>query len=122
LIHRAHLHKIGQIKAIMEEPTTLKGRQFFVPVEAKVGLTRSENMLKWKPTTTYAEIAAFEKKHFEAKFPKDGSAMLDELANLNLDETLIADLSKQLAQFGEQDESDLNDDPELVSMDEDFST
>jgi hypothetical protein len=82
LIHRAYLHKIGQIKAIMEEPTSIKGRQFFVPVEAKVGLTRSENMLKWKPTTTYAEIAAFEKKHFEPKFPKDGSAMLDELAEL----------------------------------------
>lgn len=85
LIHKSALGKIEEIKRIMEEPITLKGRTFFVPVNAEVGLTDGKHMLPWRPDITYEEIVAHEHKEYDAKFPKGNDAILNMLGNISLD-------------------------------------
>jgi DNA polymerase I-like protein with 3'-5' exonuclease and polymerase domains len=83
LIHKSALHLIPKIKAIMEEPLTLKGRTFFVPTALEVGLTDGKRMMPWREDITYEEVVAHEKKTYEKKFPKGAAGLLQQLSNLN---------------------------------------
>lgn len=106
LVHRSHLHKIAEIKRIMEKPVTVKGRTFFVPVAVECGLTDGKKMLPWYDGIKYEEIVAHEKKTYAEKFPEGNAALLKQLEGLNF-------LGEQLDQFEDQDNETSQQDSEL---------
>lgn len=115
LIHRTAMHKIQAIKDVMEEPCTLHGRTFRVPVSAKVGLTWSgDNMAEWYPNMPFSEIEVYEEKAFAKKFPKHSMQMLETLASLNFDDTALAGIEEDLAKFEAQDLENENGEFELT--------
>jgi len=109
LVHKSALGKIAEIKRIMEQRITIKGREFFVPVNIEVGLTDGKKMLPWREDITYEEIAAHEKKTYAEKFP--ATNMDQFINNMNMIDFDMDALDKELAsRFG--DEQDLEEEAE----------
>ena len=83
LVHKDHMHKLGEVKRIMEQKFEIKGREVSVKASVAVGLTWSkEIMMKWTPQTTYEEICAYEREHFGNKFSDEN--FLDTMRNFVL--------------------------------------
>lgn len=106
LIHKSVLHeKIRAIKAIMEKPCTINGREFVVPVAVECGLTDGKKMVPYHDKLTYAELVEHEKKTYGEKF--DFMKWISNVGNivLNLEDDEELDLVE--ADQEEASESDV---------------
>lgn len=114
LIHKSVLRtKADEIIKIMEGRFVIHGRSIRIPVDAKVGLRWSEDMVGWKcgeTDVTYQELVKFDDDTFGKKYPKrTKEVIIEQLLNMNFGGEVTDVTSEMMAGLQQPDEEEVDE-------------
>lgn len=108
LIHRSVLYdKVRDIKKIMEQPVTVNGREFVVPVAVEVGLTDGKHMVQYTTELSYEAIVKHERDTYADKFSE--TKLAAQIAAMNFDDIDLSHIGEEVVDQIENDQQDMSE-------------